>query len=425
MLEKEKNNLEFKGDLTKTFLKTVSAYSNYRDGQIVFGLDDDGQIKGLSSVEEKKLSIENMINDSIEPQPKFKLNIKEIEGKKLIFLEVFKGKDTPYYYRGKAYKRSDTSTVEVDRLELNRLALEGLNLDYEETKSKRQDLDFTVLEEKLKNVAGIEKLSLDILKTLKLYDKDGYYNMAAELFADENDNNLSGVDIVRFGKNINQILDRETFNNISILSMYDKTVKFFERYYQYEEIEGYLRVRKELIPKEAFREALANGLVHRLWDINAHIQIAMYDDRVEISSPGGLPQGLTIEDYLHEQVSILRNPIISGVFYRLDLIEQFGTGVRKIYKTYEDSITKPKFKISENFIRVVLPVLDKDNHSLSKDEKVIYRLLEDEEELNRNELDIQSGFNKSKTLRVLNNLLEKDFIIKEGSGPGTSYSIKK
>lgn len=151
----------------------------------------------------------------------------------------------------------------------------------------------------------------------------------------------------------------------------------------------------------------------------------MYDDRVEISSPGGLPQGLTIEDYLQEQVSILRNPIISGVFYRLDLIEQFGTGVRKIYKTYEDSITKPKFKISENFIRVVLPVLDKDNHSLSKDEKVIYRLLEDEEELNRNELDIQSGFNKSKTLRVLNNLLEKDFIIKEGSGPGTSYSIKK
>ena len=96
---------------------------------------------------------------------------------------------------------------------------------------------------------------------MNLYDKDGYYNIAGELLADENDIEYSGVDIVRFGKDINQILYRETLSNKSVLSQYDKTIEIFERYYQYEEIEGYDRIKKELIPREAFREALANAIV--------------------------------------------------------------------------------------------------------------------------------------------------------------------
>ena len=104
-----------------------------------------------------------------------------------------------------------------------------------------------------------------------------------ELLADENDIEYSGVDIVRFEKDINQILYRETLSNKSVLSQYDKTIEIFERYYQYEEIEGYDRIKKELIPREAFREALANAIVHRIWDIKTHIQIGMYADRIEIS----------------------------------------------------------------------------------------------------------------------------------------------
>src|SRR5699024_8254159 len=119
----------------------------------------------------------------------------------------------------------------------------------------------------------------DILKTLNLYNKDGFYNIAAELLGDSNDFDSSGVDIVKFGKNIDIILYRETISNVSLLSQYDKAVEIFERYYQYEEIEGYSRVVKELIPKEAFREAIANALVHRECDIKGHIQISLYEDR--------------------------------------------------------------------------------------------------------------------------------------------------
>lgn len=424
MFKREKYDLEFKEKITKTFLKTVSAFSNYNDGKIIFGISDYGDVIGLDVTDEECLKIENMINDSLDPIPDYKLEIKDLEGKHIIILNIFKGKHTPYYYKGKAYRRSNTSTLEVDRLELNRLVIEGINIDYEEKKSSNQNLNFETLELKLKKIVGIDNLSLDILKTLNLYNKDEYYNIAGELLADKNDIDFSGIDIVRFGKNINQILYRETLSNKSLLSQYDKTIEIFERYYQYEEIEGYNRIKKELIPREAFREAVANAIVHRVWDIKTHIQIAMYKDRIEISSPGGLPAGISKEEYLSGNVSILRNPIIAGVFYRLNFIEQFRTGVMRIIDEYRQSVSKPKFEITENNIRIILPLIEIDESNLSEDEVVIYNILMDEVELSRGELDEKSGFSKSKTLRIINSLVDKSIVKKIGGGPGTTYTLK-
>ena len=95
--------------------------------------------------------------------------------------------------------------------------------------------------------------------------------------------------MVRFGASISEILDRDILTNKSILEEYNQAIFFFEKYYQYEKIEGMERNLIERIPIEAFRETLANAIVHRVWDIPAHIRIAMYPDRIEIYSPGGLP----------------------------------------------------------------------------------------------------------------------------------------
>lgn len=424
MERKEKYNLEFKKEITRTFLKTVSAYSNYNDGEIIFGIDDNGDLIGIENSREECLRIENMINDSIEPVPNFNIEIEKVHGKNIIKLRVTKGKDTPYYYKGKAYKRSDTSTLEVDRFELRRLAIEGINMDYEERKATSQNLKFNILESKLKEKTGIEKLNLDILKTLNLYNRDEYYNIAAELLADSNNMEFCGIDIVRFGRDINQILYRETINKISLLSQYDRAIEIFQQYYHYEEIKGYSRVKKELIPKEAFREALANAIVHRIWDINAFIQISMYENRIEINSPGGLPEGISKEEYLYGNISVLRNPIIASVFYRLDIIEKFGTGIARINNEYANSISKPSFEISGTNIKITLPVIDENVLDLSKEEITIIDILKKETELSRKEIDAKTGFNKTKTLRILNNLIDKNIVEKIGQGPGTSYKFK-
>lgn len=421
---KESYNLEFKVEVSKSFLKTVSAYANYNDGEIIFGIDDDGIVKGIPQVKEDCIRIENMINDSIVPVPHFAIEVKMVGNEKLILVEVKKGKDTPYYYQGKAYKRADTSTVEVDRFELRRLALEGLNMDYEERKASTQKLDFNALESKLKEEAGIGKLNLDILKTLNLYHKDGYYNIAGELLADKNDISFSGIDIVKFGKDINKILYRETISNQSLLKQFDRAIEVFEQYYLFEEIHGYARLKKELIPKEAFRESLANAIVHRVWDSNSYIQIAMYDDRIEINSPGGLPAGISKEEYLTGNISVLRNPIIAGVFNRLNIIEKFGTGIARINEGYANSISKPNFDVSNNRIRIVLPVTESDRFDLSKDELVVFELLKEHLELTRKDIDLKTGFERTKTLRIVNRLMDYNMILKTGTGRAVTYKLK-
>ena len=145
---RETRVLEFKETITNTFLKTVSAFSNYDGGEILFGVDNDGNIKGLSDIKQACLDIENKINDSISPQPNYTLEIQN--NNQTIKLSVKSGLQKPYLYKAKAYKRNDTSTIEVDTLEFSRLVLEGKNIRFEELPCKDQELSFEILQHKLK-----------------------------------------------------------------------------------------------------------------------------------------------------------------------------------------------------------------------------------------------------------------------------------
>ena len=170
---KENKHLEYKQEINDKFLKTVSAFANYEGGDIVFGISDVGEKIGLKELDKKCLAIENMINDSIKPKPEFTISINKKD--ETITLHVHAGSHTPYYYKTKTYIRNDTSTVEVDDIELKRLILNGEHLNYEDIKSDNQNLTFSYLEKRLKDALGIEKINKDVLKTLNLYsDKEGY-----------------------------------------------------------------------------------------------------------------------------------------------------------------------------------------------------------------------------------------------------------
>jgi len=415
---KENRFTEFKESLSSGFLKTVSAFANFGTGKILFGIKDDGSIKGIQNPDKMCLDIENKINDSIQPKPDFSFSINRSTG--VITLEVKDGAFKPYLYKGKAYRRSDTATVEVDQIELKRLILMGDNMSFEDLPSPAQDLTFEsffrIIQQKLK----LESLSTDVLKTLGFYTKKGEFNHAAALFADKN--NFSGIDMVRFGSSISEILDRDILTNKSILEEYNQAILFFEKYYQYEKIEGMERNLIERIPIEAFRETLANAIVHRVWDIPAHIRIAMYPDRIEIYSPGGLPSGISKEEYLKGYISRLRNPIIANVFFRLHLIEMFGTGIKRIMTCYEEYEVKPIFDISENNICVTLPVVDR-KREVNSDEMTILEILSKGIRLSSSELVLKSGFGKNKVVRLIGSLLEKNYVQKEGSGRGIKYYL--
>ena len=415
---RETRILEFKETVTNTFLKTVSAFSNYDGGEILFGVDD-GNIKGLSDVKQACLDIENKINDSISPQPNYTLGIQNNE--KTIKLSVKSGLQKPYLYKSKAYKRNDTATIEVDTLEFSRLVLEGKNIRFEELPCKDQKLSFKILQSKLKENIQIETFNKDTLKTLNLYDDVNGFNNAAGLLADKN--HFPGLDIVKFGEDISIIQKRITFENTSVLDIYEKALSVFRDYYQYEVIQGADRKRVEKIPEASFREAIANALIHRVWDVDSQIRVSMFDDRIEVVSPGGLPSGITEDEYLSGKLSVLRNRNLANVFYRLGFVEIFGTGITRIKQIYSEASVKPSFEVSENATQIVLPVYE-ENANLTEDEKVVYKFLSKNIMKSMSEIAPYISFGKSKTTKLLKDMEQKGVITIEGKGKGTKYRIK-
>ncbi len=238
--------------------------------------------------------------------------------------------------------------------------------------------------------------------------------------ADQNE--FYGVDIARFGNSINEILDRETVTGTSILKQYDAAITMIKRYYQYEEISGIERKVVSLIPENAYREAIANALVHRDYSIPAHIRIAMFPDRIEIKSPGGLPKGITAQEYEDGEISCLRNPILGNIFFRMRYIEMFGTGVARIKHAYTNARIKPKFMITDHVISVILPVI-KGDFPLTEDEENVIKVLENGKKLSRSEIAKAIGYTKSKTLRILESLKSKGYIKIIGNGRGTKYTL--
>ena len=416
---RETRTLEFKETITNTFLKTVSAFSNYDGGTIYFGIDDDGNIKGLKDVKQACLDIENKINDSISPQPNYTMEIQNND--QTIKLTVKSGIQKPYLYKSKAFKRNDTATIEADTLELSRLILEGKNISFEELPCRQQELSFEILHRKLKEHIQIEAFNQDTLRTLNLYDNNNGYNNAAAILADTN--HFPGIDIVKFGENISIIQKRATFENRSILEVYEKSIDVFRDYYQYEVIQGADREKVEKIPEAAFREAIANALIHRAWDIASQIRVLMFDDRIEVISPGGLPSRITEEEYLSGKLSVLRNRNLANVFYRLGFVEIFGTGITRIKHLYEEGLIKPDFEVSENTIKIVLPVFEK-NLNLTENEQTVYKFLSKTMLKPISEIAPYVPFGRSKTTQLLKGIQQKGIVVVEGKGRGTKYILK-
>ena len=168
--------------------------------------------------------------------------------------------------------------------------------------------------------------------------------------------------------------------------MYDKTLDVFRDYYRYEVIQGAERKNVERIPEAAFREAIANALIHRVWDVESQIRVLMFDDR-------------------------------------LGFVEIFGTGITRIKQLYEAGLRKPDFEVSENTIKIMLPVFE-ENMNLTEDERTVYKILSRTVLKSISEIAPYVSFGKSKTIQILKDLIQKGIVTDEGKGRGTKYIIK-
>lgn len=150
----------------------------------------------------------------------------------------------------------------------------------------------------------------------------------------------------------------------------------------------------------------------------------MFDDRIEVVSPGGLPPGITEEEYLSGKLSVLRNRNLANVFYRLGFVEIFGTGITRIKQLYEEGLIKPDFEVSENTIKIVLPIFEKDLN-LTEEERMIYKILSKTLLKPMSEIAPYVPFGRSKTTQLLKSMGQKGIVVVEGNGRGTRYQRKR
>src|SRR6056297_313594 len=429
----ENKYLEYKQIYTKNLLKTVSAFANYHDGIIVIGITDSIKVLGVKKPDEVRLKIENAINDNIEPKPLYEIEKKSYKDKIIILLKVYKGDYTPYTYKNKAYKRMDTSTVETDRHSYEELILQGRNLSFEDLEAKDQNLSFNYFERKLKKILGIKNLSEDLLITLKLKN-NGKYNNTAALLSDDNYFQSSTIHLVKYIDNsLNNIEDKRSLEGISNIEQFDLCLQFCEKHINIEEkIEGAYRKTYEEIPIIALREAIANMIVHRDYSKDREARIEIFKDNISIVSPGGLPIGISEEEYIEGKISVPRNRILADIFQRLKIIERLATGIRRIKESYKDFVMKPEFDVTENTITVILPktrnyidnkeIDNKKNlDNFSKIEKQIYNIIIEFQPISRAKIQEKIGLSKSQTIEYINNLIEKRRIRKIGKGRSVKY----
>ncbi len=434
----ETRQVEYKKNYSRNLLKTVSAYANYHNGYIILGIEDNGKISGVSDAEEVRLNLENTINDSIEPRPFYEITAKNIDDKTVIVLKVYKGDYTPYLYRGKAYRRMDTATISVDSFSYKELVLEGRNLSFEQLPAKEQNLEFHLLERALKKELKISHLTDDMLVTIGLKEKN-LLNNAAALMADNNPLENAVIQLVAYpGESVLHIKDRLTVKNASLLEQYEAAMAFYRKHINIgENISGPYRVTVEEIPLIAFREAVANAIVHRDYLREGDIRIEFFSDKVAITSPGCLPAGISEPEYYNGTVSVLRNRIVAEIFLRLGIIEKLATGVRRIKEYYRDYDEKPVFKVYQNSITVILPkttlngsgttnTVKEANYAnhLNEKERTIYQALLKKGPLTRSTLEEELNLKKTQTVSILKALREKKIVVQLGKGPNAKYTLR-
>ena len=333
----------------KSWLKSVSAFANGIGGWLLFGIADDETVVGLSDAKCVSEKISEAIKDKMDPLPGFVLSLHELDGKQVITLQVFPGQETPYYYIGDgnriAFVRIGNESVPADSANLMRLVLKGSGKTYDSLPSRYrfEDLSFTKLKSVYKMRTGIDFLESDYA-SFGLANEDGLLTNAGALLADDSPIRHSRLFCTRWNgmdkaPGLTDALDDKEYTGSLITLLQDgqdfirnNTKKRWRK-------TGNGREEMPEYPEQAVFECLVNALIHRDYlELGSEVHIDIYDDRMEIYSPGGMFDGTLVQELDTDRVpSKRRNPVIADMFSRMHFMERRGSGFKKIKADYRQS----------------------------------------------------------------------------------------
>ncbi|WP_072593652.1 AlbA family DNA-binding domain-containing protein [Streptobacillus ratti] len=359
----------------KSWLKSVSAFSNSNGGKLIFGVKENDEIVGLENYKKDSEDISEIIKTKIDSIPEFDMEIEDIDGKVIIILTVHKGKNTPYFVVDSgsrtAYKRVGNQSIPATRMDLFNMSLKGQHISYDSLKSDKEieNVTFKELAIEYKEKTGKNFEEKD-LSSFGLIDNNGNLTIAGSLFADGYQVYQSRIFCTKWNglnkaNGLMDALDDKEFEG-NIIYLLKASMDFVKRNSKKMWKKGSLyRIEYPDYPERAVQEAIVNALIHRDYSvIGSEIHLDIYDDRLEIYSPGGMYDGTFIQNINPYNISSTRrNPILADLFARMDLMERRGSGLRKIIESYEFEENyreelKPEFRSTETAFFSVLKNLN-------------------------------------------------------------------
>ena len=430
----EGKTIEFKREYMDDIKYAVIAFANTEGGKLYIGINDNGTVCGVSDVDQNMLKLTNMIRDAVRPDLTMftDCTVEQMDDKKVIVLTVQRGTARPYYLHSKGvrpegvYVRQGASSVPASETAILNMIKETSGDCYEDARSLNQQLTFE------KATSYFTKKGVDFgeaqKRTLNLISKDGTYSNLGMLLSDQCASTIK-IAVFEGGKK-SVFRDRRELTG-SLLQQMENAYSYIDQFnHTRAEFEGLDRVDKRDYPADALREALLNAIVHRDYAVSGATLISIFDNRIEFVNIGGLVRGISYDDIMLG-VSALRNQHLANVFYRLKLIEAYGTGIMKINECYIDQAVKPVIEVSNNAFKITLPNLNgpeliKDNADsfiqVEDDRmKAVLALLEQKESIIRKEVDAALGISQSTASLLLRRMVEDGLLKKVGSGHNLRY----
>ncbi|MCM1439634.1 MAG: putative DNA binding domain-containing protein [Roseburia sp.] len=426
MRMREDIETEFKRQIVADLNKEVIAFANTDGGKIFIGIDDDGTVVGVGNADETMQACVSHIRNTISPDITafMKVNRVELDGKEVIEITVEKGTASPYYISGKGirpegvYVRVGSSSVPATETGILKMIRETDGESFESVRSLDQDLTFseTAAYFENKNIPFGENQK----KTLGIINGDGLYTNLGLLLSNEC---THSVKIAVFeGIEKQTFKDRYEFTG-SLLRQLNECYAFIDRYNRTQStFSGLERVDIRDFPVEAIREALLNSIVHREYALSGSTLINIFDDRMEFVSLGGLPKGIEYEDIMLG-VSMPRNKKLADIFYRLKLIESYGTGISKIMQAYSSKTDKPIIEVTNNAFKITLPntkILGISEFDTQKFDTVM-KQFENSSQITRADVEKLLGVSYATAARILAKMTEQKLIMRVGNTRNTIY----
>jgi ATP-dependent DNA helicase RecG len=445
----ESSNIEFKQEIPQNaqIIKTVIGFCNQHGGHLIIGVADDGTIIGIDSEKAEQMMeyLDHMIYETTAPPIIPLIYTRQIADKTLLIIEVSSGMNKPYYKVSEGvakgtYIRLGLSTLKAsaDMIEELRWTSRGKSYEtmpvYHATKSDLNEKQLLTFLKSRKQAASIKSITNELLTSYHLITKEHnrvYPTVAGVLvFCDDPQQYISEAMILC--NHFSGIEGRESIAALdcigTLFDQFKMAYNFIVGHLDYKfEIQKTKRVETLEIPEIAIREALLNAIVHRNYYIKAPTKIAIYENRVEIFSPGNFPGPLNTNN-LRQGITFLRNPVICKLFREAGYIEKLGTGLITIFDSYaERGLTIPSVIEGESYVKYVLPRGKSKaikHTELSKELDDIISLFTTVESIAISDVIDYLGVPRATAGRRLADLVQKGILVKKGEGKKVRYMKK-